>query len=96
MSRPCICGHVQHRARGGGCLTTGCKCTRLRCFAGMTLRELAEVVGVCPSMMSRFFGGTRHLSPELFRKTAEALGMSPEQLLVEVSRRRQLWLMACQ
>jgi hypothetical protein len=83
MSRQCICGHVNHRVKGGGCLTPGCKCSKLRCYSGMNLSEFAVAVGASRAMMSRFFNGKRRLSPELFRRVAEALGVSAEQLLVE-------------
>ena len=80
--RICSCGHYQHHSHGGGCYT--CLCRRYRPFNGMTLRELAAKTCIDPSLLSRFFHGERRLSPEMFRKVANALGVSAEQLLVEV------------
>lgn len=82
----CSCGHsiYTHLSNGGGCATRRCKCRTCRPYNGFTLRELATMADISPSMLSRFFSRERRLSPPLFARLANVLQISQDTLLAEV------------
>lgn len=52
-----------------------------RTRAGLSQRELAERVGVTPSMISLVEKGERGMSLELLQRLASTLSLSPEERL---------------
>lgn len=54
---------------------------KLRAEKKLTLRELAEKVGVCEHSMFRYEHGTRNPDVETALKIAQALGVSLGELL---------------
>ena len=48
---------------------------------GMSVRALAESLGVAPSTLNRVVGGKSGISPEMALRLAKALGRSPESWL---------------
>ena len=54
---------------------------------GLSLRQIAEIVEMDPSFLSRIVAGTRNPpNDELIEHLAKALQMPPEELLVEAGR----------
>ena len=48
---------------------------------GISVRSLAENLGVAPSTLARVVGGKSGISPEMALRLAKALGRSPESWL---------------
>jgi addiction module HigA family antidote len=48
---------------------------------GMSVRTLAETLGVAPSTLNRVVSGKSGISPEMALRLAKALGRSPESWL---------------
>lgn len=55
---------------------------RLRRMVGITQEELAEKAGITATFIARIEGGTRGLSIDVLVKIAEALGVTPDMILL--------------
>ncbi|MFC1941023.1 helix-turn-helix domain-containing protein [Chloroflexota bacterium] len=59
---------------------------RLRELRALSQRELAALANLSPTTINRIETGQRSPMPKTVRKLAEALGVTPEELLAEQPR----------
>lgn len=69
--------------------TTGDRIKHARRLAGLTQKELAEMLGVVPSMIGQYETGARKPKLDTVQKLARSLNVSTDYLLGESDHRNQ-------